>query len=61
VRVRVKVSLVTRDIGNIFSVTEVIFRVLLAEYYAAEAPGFRDRVRLSLVMRHRKKYLPPQK
>jgi len=38
-RVMVRVSLVIRYIGKIFSVAEVIFRVFLAECSAAEAPG----------------------
>jgi len=34
------ISLVIRDIEKILSATEAIFLVFLAEYSAAEAPGF---------------------
>src|SRR6218665_2158733 len=48
----IRVSLVIKDIGKIFSAAEVIFRVLVAVHSAAEAQGFWVMVRVSLVIRY---------
>jgi len=49
---RIRVSLVIKDIGKIFSAAEVIFLVLVTVYSAAEAQGFRVMVWVSLVIRY---------
>src|SRR6218665_3649583 len=49
---RIRVSLVIKDIGEIFSAAEVIFLVLVTVYFASEAQGFRVMVWVSLVIRY---------
>src|SRR6218665_2451264 len=49
---RIRVSLVIKDIGEIFSAPEVIFLALVTVYSAAEAQDFRVMVWVSLVIRY---------
>src|SRR6218665_3779144 len=49
---RIRVSLVIKDIGKIFSAAEAIFLMLVTVYSAAEAQGFRVMVWVSLVIRY---------